>query len=103
MDLKNNKEITIPQKEIISKELPDLKEEEKTLAIKLTKFNSIKIADEMMNYFPTCVILKFTLKKMLDSIKKCIKELNKEIYEAYCNYLYEVIEKYKVNFILKRK
>ena len=45
VDLEDNKEIIIPHKEIISKELPDMKEEEKNTVIKLTTFISIKIID----------------------------------------------------------
>ena len=59
------------------------------------KYGFVKIISEMINYVPTCVVLKFVLEKKTATSGPRISSLTREVYEAYVRHLRSVIDSYK--------
>ena len=59
------------------------------------------IINEMIDYMPTCIILRSSLRRRINMTKSKVKDYNKKIYEKYYAYLEDIVETYKDDFIPK--
>ena len=70
-------------------------------AVDHLKFAPLKIVEKMLNYMPTCIVLKLTIDKVLGDASSSEESWNIKIITWYKHYLNSIIEEYADMFIPK--